>query len=264
MGYVSGLSFSPKDYKFFMVIFVLLYGMVMPAFAQTSTLQGFVVDKDSKLRLAKVYIYNASKDEGIYNTTKGEFTVKAAIGDTLFAMLQGYAVDTIVNRGQKSAFFQLKSLGINLREVSITGKKISPKDQYDKSLKDYKYALDKGRAKDLLNLGMGGAGLGIDAIYNLLSREGKNARHLQKILERDYREAIIDYRFRPDYVKMVLQIGDYEATDFMQQYRPSYDFILTASDYALIVFIKNSYANYKRNPAAFRLQPLPKIKVENF
>jgi hypothetical protein len=245
-------------------LFLCCLFVTRTAIAQTATVQGFVIDKDSKLRLAKVYIYNASKDEGIYNTTKGEFSIKAAVGDTVFAVLQGYAVDTLILNGQKSVYFQLKSLGINLREVSITGQKLIPKDQYNKTLKEYKYALDKGKAKDLLNLGLGGVGLGIDAIYNLLSKEGKNARHLQKILERDYKEAIIDYRFKPSYVKSALHISDYEAEDFMQQYRPSYDFVLTASDYAFIVFLKNSYASYKRNPAAFRLQPLPKINVEQF
>lgn len=233
-------------------------------FAQENEVKGFVVDKDSKMRLAKVYIYNSRNDDGIYNTPKGEFAIKASVGDTLFAILQGYAVDTVMFTGQKAIYFQIKSLGINLKEVSITGKKLTAKEQYDKNIKDYKYALDKGKAKDLLNLGFGGAGLGIDAIYNLLSREGKNARHLQKILERDYREAIIDYRFRPDYVKNVLQIGDYEAEDFMQQYRPSYQFTLTASDYSFVVFLKNSYASYKRNPAAFRLPSLNKIKIEEF
>lgn len=231
---------------------------------QDGNVQGFVVDTDSKLRLAKVFIYNASRDEGIYNTTKGEFDVKVSVGDTLFAILQGYAVDTIMYKGQKSVYFQLKSLGINLREVAILAKKLSPKEQYEKNFKEYKYKLDKGKSKDLLNMGLGGVGLGIDAIYNLLSKEGKNARHLQKILERDYREAIIDYRFRPDYVKQVLQINDYEAEDFMQQYRPSYEFTLTASDYAFVVFMKNSYASYKRNPAAFRLPPLPKVNIEQF
>lgn len=242
----------------------LLFCFSTKAFAQTGTVQGFVVDSDSKHRLAKVYIYNSGNDEGIYNTPKGEFMIKASVGDTLFAVLQGYAVDTVILKGQASLYFQLKSLGINLKEVSIEGRRLSPKEAHEKTMKEYQYKLDKGKAKDLLNLGMGGVGLGIDAIYNLLSREGKNARHLQKILERDYREAIIDFRFKRDYVKQVLRLTDYELDDFMQQYRPSYDFVLAASDYAFVIFLKNSYASYKRNPAAFRLQPLPKITVENF
>jgi hypothetical protein len=238
--------------------------MLLKLSAQTGTVQGFVIDKDSKLRLAKVYIYNSKKDEGIYNTSKGEFRIAAAPGDTLFAVLQGYAVDTVVLKGPQAIYFQLKSLGINLQEVSITGKKLTPQEQYQQRLKEYKYKLDRGSSKDILSVGPSGAGLGIDAIYNLLSREGKNARHLQKILERDYRESIIDYRFRPDYVKTILQLTDSATIDFMEQYRPTYDFVLTASDYAFVVFLRNSYASYKRNPAAFRLQPLPKVNVKEF
>ncbi|WP_256002630.1 hypothetical protein [Pedobacter deserti] len=245
-------------------LLILFCSCIAGAFAQTSNLRGFVVDTDSKQRLAKVYIYNSSRDEGIYNNAKGEFAISAAAGDTIFAVLEGYAVDTVVFHGQSSVLFQLKSRGITLKEVSIMGRKLTPQEQYELTQREYKYALERGKSKDLLNLGMGGVGLGIDAIYNLLSRQGKNARHLQKILERDYRESIIDYRFRPEHVKQVLNISDYEAQDFMQQYRPTYEFVLSASDYAFVVYLRNSYASYKRNPAAFRLPPLPKVKMEEF
>lgn len=248
----------------FCSLILFFYCLTFKALAQEGSVKGFVVDKDSKLRLAKVYIYNSANDEGIYNTPKGEFIIKANPGDTLFAVLQGYALDTVVLKSRSAVYFQLKSLGIALREVAIIGDKYTPRQRHEQTLKEYKYQLDKGKAKDLLSLGLGGAGLGIDAIYNLLSREGKNARHLQKILERDYREAIVDYRFKPDYVQRVLQIGEYEARDFMQQYRPSYDFVLNASDYAFVVYLRNNYGNYKRNPSAFRLPALPKIIVEQF
>jgi hypothetical protein len=244
---------------------VILFSLLMLKLsAQTGSVQGFVIDKDSKIRLAKVYIYNSKKDEGIYNTSKGEFRITAVPGDTLFAVLQGYAPDTVVLKGTQAIYFQLKSLGINLQEVSITGKKLSPQEQYQQRLKDYKYKLDRGSSKDILSVGPTGAGLGIDAIYNLLSREGKNARHLQKILERDYHESIIDYRFRPDYVKSVLQLTDTETIDFMEQYRPTYLFVLAASDYEFVAYLRNSYASYKRNPGAFRLPVLPKVNVKEF
>ncbi len=231
--------------------------------AQQKVVQGFVVDKDSKQRLAKVYIYNPATDDGIYNNNKGEFTVHAKVGDTLFAALSGYGMDTVIFKGQSALLFQLKSLSIRLKEVKILGKTPTASEQYAKNLKDYKYALDKGSSKDLLNLGQGGVGLGIDAIYNLLSRQGKNARHLQAILERDYHEAIIDYRFRPDYVKALTNATEGEIKDFMLQYRPTYQFTLTATDYSFVLFIRNSYASYKRNPGAFRLPNLPKVNVPN-
>jgi len=232
------------------------------AAAQTKPVQGFVIDKDSKQRLAKVYIYNSRSDDGLYNNNKGEFTTQASVGDTLFAALQGYGFDTVVYKGNNTIYFQLKPLAVQLREVAIIGSSITPRQKYDQTLRDYKYATDRGSSKDLLNLGSRGVGLGIDAIYNLLSRKGRNARHLQAILERDYREQIIDYRYNAGFVGRALRIKDFELTDYMQQYRPSYDFVLAASDYAFIVFLRNNYASYKRNPKALRLKPLPQIKID--
>ncbi len=243
-------------------LYILFFIFSCNALAQQKTFQGFVMDKESKQRLAKVYIYNSRNDEALYNNNKGEFTISAMAGDTLFAALQGYAVDTIVYKGQNSVFFQLTPLFIRLKEVKIIGSMPTPQEKYDKTLKEYKYGLDRGSSKDLLNLGGGGVGLGIDAIYNLLSRKGANARRLQGILERDYKEQIIDFRFRPEFVHRILGISDFELSDFMQQYRPTYEFVLSASDYAFIVFIKNNYKAYKRNPAALRLKPLKQPEIE--
>lgn len=236
--------------------------MATQLFAQTKPVQGFVVDQDSKLRLAKVYLYNPATDEGLYNNLKGEFVVNVKLGDTIFAALQGYAMDTVIYKGQSAITFQLKSLSIRLKEVKILGKAPTPEAQYSAIRQEYKYALDKGSAKDLLNIGPNGVGLGIDAIFNLLSRRGKNARHLQAIIERDYRDAIIDFRYRPDYIAAVLGVKDVDLKDFMLQYRPTYQFTLSATDYAFVQFVKNSYASYKRNPAAFRLPNLPRIPIQ--
>lgn len=249
-----------------MKLFVFLFFCSLFAnttYAQKLTVKGFVIDKDSKQRLAKVYIYNSRNDEGLYNNSKGEFSTLAAVGDTLFAVLQGYGLDTVVFKGNSAIYFQLKPLAVQLREVAIVGSAVTPRERYDKTLKEYKYATELGSSRDLLSLNSRGAGLGIDAIYNLLSRKGRNARHLQEILERDYKEQIIDYRFSPAFVGRALRIKDFELVDFMQQYRPSYDFVLAASDYAFIVFLKNNYATYKRNPGTFRLKTLPKIKIDN-
>ncbi|WP_343530751.1 hypothetical protein [Pedobacter sp.] len=245
----------------FLLACIFLLNM-LSAFAQQKAVQGFVVDKDTKLRLAKVYIYNSSSDEGFYNNTKGEFVAPVKLGDTLFAALSGHAMDTVVYRGQSAIVFQLRSMGIRLKEVSIYGKAKTPQELYKSKLDEFKYKLDKGSSRDLLNLGQRGVGLGIDAIYNLLSRDGKNARHLQQILEKDYKEQVIDYRYNPTYVKNLIAIKEEDLQDFMTQYRPTYQFVLSASEYAFIQFVKNSYASYKRNPSMFRLPKLPELSID--
>ncbi|WP_443937155.1 hypothetical protein [Pedobacter sp. MW01-1-1] len=246
----------------FCTVFIFLICLSALLFAQNKPIQGIVIDKETKQRLAKVYIYNVRTGDGLYNNTKGEFSTYAQPGDTLVAALSGYGVDTIIFKGQSAAYFQLKSIGIRLRDVVIKENKLNPQEQYEKTIREYRYATQRGSSKDLLNLGNSGVGLGIDAIYNLLSRQGKNARHLQKILEKDYREDLIDFRFTPNLVHSVLGIKDAELIDFMQQYRPTYDFVLEATDYAFNQFIKNAYRSYRLNPKALKLPELPQFKLD--
>ena len=247
--------------KLFATLF-LFFGFSSMLFAQTKPVQGIVIDKETKQRLAKVYIYNIRTGDGLYNNTKGEFSTYAIPGDTLVAALSGYGVDTMVFKGQTAAYFQLKSIGIRLRDVVIQEKRLTPQQQYEKSVQEYRYQTKKGSSADLLSLSNRGAGLGIDAIYNLLSKQGRNARHLQKILEKDYREDLIDYRFNISLVQRVLNVKDTELVDFMQQYRPTYQFVLDADDYAFSVFIRNAYKSYRLNPKALQLPPLPKLTIE--
>lgn len=226
------------------------------ALGQAKPIQGIVIDKETKQRLAKVYIYNTRTSDGLYNNTKGEFSTYALPGDTLVAALNGYRVDTIVYKGQSASYFQLKSIGIRLRDVTIQEQKISPAQKHEALQKEYRYATLKGKSNDLINFSNGTSGLGIDAIYNLLSRQGKNARHLQRVLEQDYKEDLIDYRFNANLVQQVLNIKEPVLSDFMLQYRPTYQFVIDANDYAFNLFIKNAYRSYKLNPAALRLSPL--------
>lgn len=229
-------------------------------FSQDKPVQGIVFDKDTKQRLTRVYIFNTRSGEGFYNNTKGEFKTNAREGDLLVAALQGYGVDTISIRSENTILFYLKRNSIQLREVIVRDSLKSPTDQLKQTQEEYKDAYKRGTVKDVLTTGGsnggGGAGLSITALYNLLSKEGRNARQLQKIIERDYRDAMIEYRFTRSLVNRVTGLNSERLTDFKQQYKPGYYFILQANDYELIEYIKQSYQRYLQNPSSYRLEPL--------
>lgn len=212
------------------------------------------------MRLTRVYLYNMRTHSGFYNNIKGEFNINAIVGDTIVAALQGYHVDTLIIPPTKTVIFYLKRNSIMLEQVDINDTISSPQVRLNRTKREYKSIYRKGDPQDLLQMGTanrpGGAGLGIDALFSLLSKEGKNARYLQEIIERDYRDNIIDYRFKPSLVKTVTDLDGEKLQDFMQQYRPSYFFILEANDYQLITYIKESYRRYRSNPSLKRLPPL--------
>ena len=242
---------------FLILVSLLLLGGKL--IAQEKTVQGIVFDRDSKQRLSRVYIYNTNTSKGFYNNSKGEFTTVASPGDILVAALQGYRVDTISVGTANTLLFYLKRTSIRLKEVRIQDSLKNPTEQLKETKKEYSGAYSKD-SKDIFTTGggsgTGGAGLSINTLYSLLSKEGKNARQLQKIIERDYHEAMIAYRYNPGLVSDVTGLKGDKLRDFMEQYRPSYSFVIEANDYQLITFIKTSYQRYLQNPAAYRLEPL--------
>lgn len=242
---------------FFILVICLLGGHL---FAQEKTVQGIVFDRDSKQRLSRVYIYNTNTGKGFYNNSRGEFTTVAGFGDVLVAALQGYKVDTISVGKQSTLLFYLKRTSIQLKEVRIQDSTKNPKEQLKETKKEYSGAYSRGDVSEVFSSGgangAGGAGLSINTLYSLLSKEGRDARQLQKIIERDYRRAMIDYRYNPGLVSQVTGLKDEKLLDFMQQYKPGYNFVIEANDYQLITFIKTSYQRYLLNPSAGRLPPL--------
>jgi hypothetical protein len=231
----------------------------LPEIFAQQPVQGVVFDKDSKERLTRVYIYNTRTHKGFYNNSRGEFFTDAAKGDTLVAALQGYHVDAATVKGETSVVIYLKRSSIKLQDVTVTDTIESPASELARRKKEHDDIYRKGNNKDLLKIGGGnnvGVGLSIDALWSIFSREGKNARYLQQILERDYREAMIDYRYTKTIVSNTTSLTGKKLDDFMQQYRPSYYFIVEANDYALINFIKANYQKYLQSPSARRLPAL--------
>ncbi|MEJ6981148.1 hypothetical protein WG906_11840 [Pedobacter sp. P351] len=239
---------------------ILVISTAFKLYSQSRPVQGIVFDVDTKQRLSRVYIYNTNTHKGFYNNTKGEFTTTASVGDVLIAAVPGYVVDTISVQSQSAIIFYLKRNSILLNEVTVRDTTLNPNDKLNRTKEEFKDAYRKGNTKDILQIGgangTGGAGLGIDALWSILSKEGKNARYLQKIIERDYRDQLINYRYSARLVNSVTGLSNDNLRDFMEQYRPSYNFALDANDYALIDFIKSSYQRYKKQPDAYRLPPL--------
>lgn len=237
-----------------LLILVCFFVSICRLFGQQN-LEGIVFDANTKQRVASVYLYNTKTNEGSFNNLKGEFKLQANPGDLIILAKEGYFPDTITVHHHQAVTVYLQRSSIWLKEVHVMARK-SPQKELEEKKEEFESAYRKGDPGSLLSTGMGGVGLSIDALYSLISREGKNARYLQEIIERDYRDAIIDFRFTPHIVKMITGLPDNELKEFMLQYRPSYFFILNSNDYTLGLYIKECFEQYKADPKARKLPPL--------
>src|SRR5690606_21889660 len=186
--------------------------------------------------------------------------MEASPGDVLLVAAQGYFADTVTVDVPTTLILYLERSSVWIKDVHVFGRR-SPDDMLKEQKKEYPSVF--AEKKSLLSVGPTGAGLSIDALFSLISREGKNARYLQKVIERDYREAIIDYRFSPTLVATATGLRGEELKEFMFNFRPSYYFVLTANDYKLAQYVKQCFEDYKRHPGFRRVEPLVPDTLEN-
>ncbi|MBE7179467.1 MAG: hypothetical protein INR69_23895 [Mucilaginibacter polytrichastri] len=234
--------------------------------AQSRKAAGVVYDVDTKTRLARVQIVNLRTRVLSYNNLKGEFSVEAKAGDKLSFSTINYRADTVTFSGQEVLLVYLKRTSITLPTVNIYDSLNNPKKKLEVLKREYSKIYGPVSDRDVLNIpraGAGPAGLSIDALYNMISRDGRNAKKLQKLIERDYREQVIDYRFNRSMVGTATGLKDSKLADFMEKYRPSYNFVVIASDYEMLSYIVGAYNRYLRNPNAYALPPLIEPEPEN-
>jgi hypothetical protein len=232
--------------------FCLLLCLVFIAtkcFSQDKTIAGIVFDKESKARVASVSVHNITTGIEIYNNLKGEFKVLAKPGDKIIFSRPEYHPDTITIQDTKELAIYMVRTAIQLKEVTVHDTILTPEQQLEATKREYSKAYGSLAYSDFLSTpSSGGAGLSIDALWNALSRSGRNAEHLRQTIQQDYEQHAIDYRFNRTYVGMITGLKDDRLTWFMQRYRPGYYTTKTASEYEFISMIKANYRRFIRNP----------------
>jgi hypothetical protein len=237
-------------------LLLFFYGLFLRAYAQNkqpivnykNPVEGVVYDNDTKDRVARTNIMDLTSGESFYNNLKGEFKIDAKPGDKLVFLKLDYLADTLTIKDNSNLIISLKRIAIPLRQVDIRDTLVTPLQRLQATKRNFSKVYGSSAYDGILSSSPGsGAGLSIDALWNSLSRTGRNAKHLQGIIEEDYQQNVIDYRFNHSYVANITKLKDPDLTDFMQYYRPGYFIVTTATEYEFITYIRNSLKRYLRN-----------------
>ena len=221
------------------------------------TIEGIIFDHDTKDRVARTIIFNITTKKYWYNNLKGEFKVDANPGDKLVFSKQDYLPDTVLIKNNANIAVYLQRTAIMLHEVTINDSLHTPLQRLSATRKEYNKAYGSSAYSDPFSTSPGsGAGISIDALYNSLSKSGRDAEHLRGLIQHDYEQNVIDYRFNKSYISNITKLKDPELADFMIKYRPSYYLVTTDSEYEFISYIRTSLRRYQRNKRVFSQPPL--------
>jgi len=231
--------------------------MVMTSFAQDKPVAGIVFDKNTKERIASISVHDINNNLTVYDNLKGEFSIKANVGDQLVFSRLDYHPDTVKVQNRQDLAIYMMHLVILLKEVTVRDSALTPEQQLEKTKEEYAKIYSPSLNPEWFgNSEYGGAGLSIDAIWNSFSREGRNAASLRDLIERDYEQHVIDYRFNRTFVGRLTGLKDAKLTSFMLRYRPGYYTVKTMTDYEFITMIRANLRRYLRNQRIYTLPAL--------
>ncbi|MEO6977535.1 MAG: hypothetical protein ABI113_04120 [Mucilaginibacter sp.] len=228
-----------------------------PMPGDANTVSGIVFDKESHDRIATVSIHNITTGIVAYDNLKGEFTIVAQAGDRLVFARAEYHPDTVKIKDHTPLAIYMAPQAIRLREVTIRDTAFSPERRLLATKQQFSKAYGSLAYNDFLSSSPGsGAGLSIDALWNSISKSGRNAERLRNTIEEDYEQNTIDFRFNRTYVGNITGLKDDRLTAFMTRYRPGFYTTKTATEYEFVAMIRSNLRRYLRNQRTYALPKL--------
>lgn len=135
-----------------------------------------------------------------------------------------------------------------MQEVRIRSR--SYREDSLQNRRDYAKAFDFRRPNlaSMTSIYSGGAGINLDELIRVFQfRRNKSMEKFRERLLEQERDKFVDHRFSKPLVKRLTGLEGEALTQFMQLYRPGYEFALLSSDYDFQFYIKKAGEAYKKS-----------------
>ncbi len=209
-------------------------------------LSGMVTDSDTRAGLPSVSIWNKRARIGTLSSETGRYFMQAMPGDTVEFSMLGYVREQVVVPALPSPTLniELHKQIIGLSGVRIKGRiyqrdSLAIREEYAKY-----FGYKRPGAVDVLKTLPSNP---ITALSYLIPNKARRRKEkFGEQLKYWEEEKNIDYRFNPELVQRITRLESPQLDSFMLSHRPSYHFLLNATEYDLMLFIKQSYQRYAR------------------
>jgi hypothetical protein len=226
-----------------LILLILFFAPNLVLQAQTK-LKGTAYDADSRNKMKLVFVNNLTQKEVNHTGQKGDFTVKAELGDLVIFSCPGYQNDTLIVESLSPIAVVLRPKLIVLEEVVVSAKSKKTENLKSEYSAAYSAATTNVLSKD-----------GTVSLTNLFSKQAQQKRAFRKFIDIELNEKTIDRRFNRELVSDLTKIRGQVLEDYMSFFRPTYTEISKLDDPQLRDYIIKSYNEYIQMPAESRIYP---------
>lgn len=191
-------------------------------------------------------VVNVTTKTKSISSRQGYFKLAAQATDTIIITAVGY--DSLFIYGQSmqqdTQLFFLTPRNIMLKEARIIAS--NPKrDSLARAAAEFlKNDPLMNNYDRILNRPKGGLMNPLTAMYEQFSKAGKDASKFEDFLAYMEKQKKVDSRFNKTLVFKATGLTGLKADSFLLFCKPNKEFVLTASDYELILAVKKCYADY--------------------
>jgi len=205
---------------------------------QDSTLTGYVLELESGEPLQYVEIKNLTTGELVESRADGRFSIAVKKNGRLQFEYPGYRTDTLVviEFDIKRVYLTSDGSAIQIDEVQI------------QAMTDTRLAAEIKRAEkegQFTETSQQRGGVRISP-SRWFGNEGRQARQRHKQLLAEQERRKIDARFTPEVITSLTPLKGQELELYMTKYRPTVDFLSTADEADLRLYIMDTYAAFKK------------------
>ncbi|WP_026451911.1 carboxypeptidase-like regulatory domain-containing protein [Aequorivita capsosiphonis] len=244
------------------ILLIALLFIAAYSFAQdNATIKGVVMNDANDNLMENVNIVNLNQVKGTITNEKGEFSIKAAVNDTLFFSYLGFKSLRVRVTNDWLRFGDIKvkmtELGIALEEVVIRPIQLTGYVEIDAKLipvyDNYRYRISglstgyeagnsqPGAVSKVLNSIFNPA----DFLYNVFGKRPKQMKKLRQMKESDEIRNLLQSKFDRETLMAVLQLERVDIDEILNKCSFSKDFIRTANDLQILDAISGCYEEYK-------------------
>ena len=212
-------------------------------------LTGKVFKKNSTEALQSVSIHNITEQRYDLSDGDGSYRIPAAPGDHIAFSSVGYMADTLtVTASLLTAFCPVY---LDIRAQTLQAARVGEFSNYQLDSmdrrKEYAWVYDHDNTPKVAKDRQGADGVGVTFnIFRNTSSAAKQRISLKKRLEKEEEDYYVDSRYNKDYVTKITHLKGDSLKEFMQRYRPSYEYCRKAANVDILIYINDSYKQYMK------------------
>jgi len=149
-------------------------------------------------------------------------------------IFHGEEIDTLKNTTKDT---------VQIETVTVNRQILTPEQKFNQKKEEYKLIYFWGDTKDMFSI-RNGLALNVNKLYNKFSKQGRNARRLQRVFEREYLQDIVLEKWLPLTAEYTNLQHD-SLTIFRIYYQPSINWVRDLDDYERIAYIVTCLKNYR-------------------